>query len=173
MSTHLPGFWWFFIFLHYFALEKLATTCIRVNWCSRFLRGIRLGLVVTMPGSQAWVCKFESPLDIQVSCPGFYINVRLCGGLSMVLLQLKDPLELFVKRREFLHSFYFITIWPKLLKAFPPFLLDFWQHCIIEVPAPQWMDAHSYLSNASFHFRCSTTLRHCGSAAVLAVNGCP
>ena len=24
------------------------------------------------------------------------------GGLSMVLLQLKDPLELFVKRREFL-----------------------------------------------------------------------
>ena len=26
-----------------------------------------------------------------------YINVLRCGGLSMVLLQLKDPLELFLK----------------------------------------------------------------------------
>ena len=26
--------------------------------------------------------------------PGRYINVRPCGGLSMVLLQLKDPLKL-------------------------------------------------------------------------------
>ena len=32
---------------------------------------------------------------------GRYINVRRCGGLSMVLLQLKDPLELFVKSIEF------------------------------------------------------------------------
>ena len=28
--------------------------------------------------------------------PGRFINVRHCGGLSMVHLQLKDPLELFV-----------------------------------------------------------------------------
>ena len=35
-------------------------------------------------------------------CSGRYINVQRCGGLSMVLLQLKDPLELFMKRREFL-----------------------------------------------------------------------
>ena len=33
---------------------------------------------------------------------GRYINVRRCGGLSIVLMQLEDPLELFVKRREFL-----------------------------------------------------------------------
>ena len=39
---------------------------------------------------------FESPLDPQADWPGRYINVR-CGGLSMVLLQLKDPLELLVK----------------------------------------------------------------------------
>ena len=31
-----------------------------------------------------------------------YINVRHCGGLSMVHLQLTDSLEIFVKRREFL-----------------------------------------------------------------------
>ena len=34
--------------------------------------------------------------------PGRYLNVRHYWRLSMVLLQLKDPLELFVKRREFL-----------------------------------------------------------------------
>ena len=34
--------------------------------------------------------------------PGRYINVRRYGGLSMVLLQLKNPLELLVKRKEFL-----------------------------------------------------------------------
>ena len=45
---------------------------------------------------------FECPLDSQAGWPGRYINVRRCGGLSMVLLQLRDPLELFVKRREFL-----------------------------------------------------------------------
>ena len=31
--------------------------------------------------------------------PGRYINVRQCGRLSMVLLQLKDPLELFEKEK--------------------------------------------------------------------------
>ena len=34
--------------------------------------------------------------------PGHYINMLHCGGLSMVLLQWIDPLELFVMRREFL-----------------------------------------------------------------------
>ena len=38
-----------------------------------------------------------------------YINVRHCGGLSMVLLQLKYPLELFVKRRECIPSSVFLT----------------------------------------------------------------
>ena len=33
---------------------------------------------------------------------GHFINVRHCGGLSMFHLQLKDPLELFVKRREYI-----------------------------------------------------------------------
>ena len=34
--------------------------------------------------------------------PGRFIHVRRCGGLSMVRLQLKDPLEVFVKATEFL-----------------------------------------------------------------------
>ena len=40
----------------------------------------------------------ESPL---AGYPGRYVNVRHCGWLSMVLLQLKGPLELFLKRKEF------------------------------------------------------------------------
>ena len=56
---------------------------------------IRCGLVVTMPGSQARDRGSESALDTQSDWPGHSINVWLvgCGGLSMVLLQLKDPLE--------------------------------------------------------------------------------
>ena len=69
----------------------------------------RRGLVVTMPGSQAGVRRFESPLDPQAGLPGRYINVRRCGGLPMVLLQLKDPLELFVKSREFLPGSGFLS----------------------------------------------------------------
>ena len=38
-----------------------------------------------------------------------YINVRHCGGLSMVLLPLKALLELFVKRMEFLPASGFLT----------------------------------------------------------------
>ena len=34
--------------------------------------------------------------------PGHFINVWCSGKQSMVLLQLKDPLELIVKRRELL-----------------------------------------------------------------------
>ena len=46
---------------------------------------------------------FESLLGPQKEgWHGRYINVRPCGGLSMVFMQLKDPLELFLKRREFL-----------------------------------------------------------------------
>ena len=71
--------------------------------------GIRRGLVVTMPGSRAWVRRFESPLDPQAGWPGRYINVRCCWRLSMVLLQLKDPLELFVKSREFLPGYRFLS----------------------------------------------------------------
>ena len=41
--------------------------------------------------------------------PGHYINVRRCGGLSMVHLQLKDSLELFAKRRQFLHCSGFLS----------------------------------------------------------------
>ena len=41
--------------------------------------------------------------------PGRYINVWRCGGLSMVLLQQKDPLELFVKSREFLPGSGFLS----------------------------------------------------------------
>ena len=41
--------------------------------------------------------------------PGGYINVQRCGGLFMVLLQPKDSLELFVRRREFLPGFGFLS----------------------------------------------------------------
>ena len=91
-------------------------------------RGIRRGLVVTMPGSQAWVCKLESPLDPQAGWPGRYINVRGCGGLSMILLQLKDPLELFVRRRESsrfrvsISSRYDLSCWKRRKKPIPSFL---------------------------------------------------
>ena len=53
------------------------------------------GYDALLPGSSLrWV-------PTKAGWPGRYINLRCCGGLSMVLLQLKDPLELFVKRREF------------------------------------------------------------------------
>ena len=58
----------------------------------------------TCTTAQVW-----SPLDPQAGWPGRYINVRRCGGLSMVLLQLKDPLQLFVKRREFLPGSGFLS----------------------------------------------------------------
>ena len=48
-------------------------------------------------------------LDPQAGWPGRYINVRRCGGLSMVLPQLKDPLKLFVKSREFLPGYGFLS----------------------------------------------------------------
>ena len=62
-----------------------------------------------MPGSQAWVRRFDSPLDPQAGWPGRYINVRRCRGLSMVLMQLTDPLELFVKSREILPGSEFLS----------------------------------------------------------------
>ena len=55
-----------------------------------------------IPGSQARGRTFQSFLDPHYSVwPGRYINVRCCGGLLLAFLQLKDPLELFVKRRFF------------------------------------------------------------------------
>ena len=40
----------------------------------------------------------------QAGLHGCFINGRHYGGLSMVLLQLKNPLELFMNRREVLHA---------------------------------------------------------------------
>ena len=38
MSTHTPGFQWFFIFLHHFVLDKLALSSLRVKrWIKREL----------------------------------------------------------------------------------------------------------------------------------------
>ena len=70
---------------------------------------IRSGRMVMMPGSQVRVRMFESPLDPQAGWFGCYIDVRRCGGLSMVLLQLKDPLELFVKSRKYLPGCGFLS----------------------------------------------------------------
>ena len=82
--------------------------------------GISCDLVVTMPGSQVWDCRFVFAAPHLAVLPGCYINGRHCGGLYVVLLQLKDPLEIFVKRREILPSARFlclVAIWPKLLKS--------------------------------------------------------
>ena len=42
-------------------------------------------------------------------CPGRYINVLHCVRPSVVILQLIDTLELFVKRREFLPGSGFLS----------------------------------------------------------------
>ena len=65
--------------------------------------------------------------------PGRIINVRRCGELYMVFLELKDPLELlvFVDRREFLPSSGFLSrrdmtfavesdVKPQILSSFLP-----------------------------------------------------
>ena len=54
----------------------------------------------TLSNSISLVCVIFN----QAGWSGDYINVRRCGGSSIVFLQLKDPSELlvFVKRREFL-----------------------------------------------------------------------
>ena len=41
--------------------------------------------------------------------PGHYKKVQYCGGLSVVIRQLKDPLELIVKSREYLPSSGFLS----------------------------------------------------------------
>ena len=43
-----------------------------------------------------WHSGYNTWLDPQVGGPGSYINVWHCEGLSITLLQLKDPLELFI-----------------------------------------------------------------------------
>ena len=54
-------------------------------------------------GYDAWLPNVSSRrFPTNVGWPCRYISVRLFEGLSMVLQQMKDPLELFVKRREFL-----------------------------------------------------------------------
>ena len=50
----------------------------------------------------AWVRVSISLPDPVTGWIGRYINVRCCGGLSMVVLQQKDLWKLFVKRSEFL-----------------------------------------------------------------------
>ena len=72
-------------------------------------RPTRLGIQWRL--EEAWVRRFKTPLDPQVGWPGRYINVRPCGGLPMALLQLKDPFELFLKRREFLPRFQVSVSW--------------------------------------------------------------
>ena len=68
-----------------------------------------MGSTVAYSGCDAWLPNLS--LQVRVHCsagspqagwPGRYVNVRRCGGQSMVCeLQLREPLELFVERREF------------------------------------------------------------------------
>ena len=86
----------------YFAEEVvffMTSACPTNRWHHHCMcGGIRLGLVVTTPASPAWA-----------GWRGRYINMRHCGGLFMVLLQLKDPLEQFVRKREFILSSRFLS----------------------------------------------------------------
>ena len=65
------------------------------------------------PSSDAWLPSVSLSLhgstDPPVGWPGRYIILRHYGGLFIVPLQLKDPLELFVKRREFLPGSWFLS----------------------------------------------------------------
>ena len=55
-----------------------------------------------MSGFQALGRRFDYPLVPHQRVGLVAINMcGRCGGLSMVLLQLKDSLDLFIKRREF------------------------------------------------------------------------
>ena len=53
----------------------------------------------------------SSQVRVSAGSTGRYIHMWCCGALSLVLLQLKDPLELFIKR-EFLLApgFYLVAI---------------------------------------------------------------
>ena len=59
------------------------------------------------PGTiHAWFPSVRSQVRVSAGSPlaaklGRYIHVWRCGGLSTVSLQIKDPNELFMKRKEF------------------------------------------------------------------------
>ena len=68
-------------------------------------------------GYNAWLTSVRSSVRVsaessQTSWPGRFIDMLICGGLYMVLLKQKDPLELFVKRRVLfpVSSFYLVAI---------------------------------------------------------------
>ena len=48
-------------------------------------------------------------IPISVLACSLYRNVQRCEGLSVLLLQLKDPLEIFVKLRKFVPGFGFLS----------------------------------------------------------------
>ena len=63
-------------------------------------------------GFDAWLPCMRSQVRVSAGSsikgwPGRYIHDRLCGGLAVVLLQLKDPLELFEKRKKIFSGFRF------------------------------------------------------------------
>ena len=59
MSTHVPGFMSFFMFLHDFLLTKLASRSIRVNlmqYIVYYVIHIIHVHVCHMPGTGTWLC---------------------------------------------------------------------------------------------------------------------
>ena len=75
-------------------MSELDSSRLDLQWPSGYM----------MPGSQACVRRFESPLAWSL-----YKCAALCRAVLMVFLQLKDPLDLFIKRRKFLPSFGFLS----------------------------------------------------------------
>ena len=75
--------------LHSYALDESSLSIGRVN-------------------SEVRGCRFKSAGSPLAGWHGRYTNVHLCGCLSIVLLQLKVPLKLFVKSREFLTDYMFL-----------------------------------------------------------------
>ena len=69
-----------------------------VNFVGNLSLSLTLSLSLLAP-KREFACSSLRWLPEIVGWPGRYENALRCGGLSMVLLQLKDPLELFPKEK--------------------------------------------------------------------------
>ena len=124
MSTHLPGFQSFLRLFASFCIDQIRHQQHKDNFPCSLLRYHSLNpltltarvvhqYTVPRPYHTPWPSCYNAWLPswgpTKAGWPGGYVKVQRCGGLSMVLLQLKDPLELFGKRR--VPGFYAVAIW--------------------------------------------------------------
>ena len=101
-------------FTSFMVAVPAVSSCLLSFW------GIRHGLVVTMPGSQAWVRRFECPLDPQAGWAwSLYKCAALLGTVLWSFCNWKTPWNYSWRVGNFFPvlGFYLVVIWPKLLKA--------------------------------------------------------